>query len=1075
MFKSPHVMSNRCLRFAACVLLSAFSAAAFAQYDLGSLNGSVVDPSGAVVAGANVHLHDLAKGADRTVTTSADGSYNFASLPIGKYEVDITASGFGEQKATISVILGAPTSLNTKLKIGASEQVSVTGSDVAQLNTSDHEADQVVGEQQLEQLPANGRNILSLSTLGPGSQQGTDYNGTQFEGSSSFFATLGNSVILGGLPNINTSFLQDGTENVNLLTQNANILPSVESAQEVNTQLSGSPARFSRPSVVNVTTKSGSNSFHGVAYDFLQNDALDATSYFASTRPPVRYNLFGANLGGPILKNKLFFFFDYSGLRNHSSSVSSNIVPTVAERGCLDGSGICDFSGTGITLYDPATYNSATGTSKTFLAETGINGIPASRADSFSKLWVKNYPLPNIAPRADGTNYVANTQSMVNYDQFLGRVDFNLASNNTIFGTIARVTGVNTSTTIVPNLFGTSYPDRGTNASIEDTAVLSPRLVNTARVGYNRTYYFISQEGAGSQNFAALYGIHNLFANPSEYAPPAVGINNYSSFGTSYTPQGDIQNRFQYADEVSYQASKHTIVFGAEVIRTQFDGTWVNDDNGQFSFDGRFTSQYLNGVRSASSQGSALADFVLGFPANSQGAVGNSVANFREINVAGYMQDDWKLTPSLTINYGLRYDFDDPPNAQGGHSYIVDINTGLSRSGTWYTNYADFGPRIGFAYAANSRTTVRGGWGIYYTSFPYNDLQFLVLNPPNHVEQSPTFTIANPTLLENSLSPNVPLSGAAGFIFSPHSKDASVQEATFQVQRQLRENLTASIGYLGNFSRHIGIWTRPNQPTAVAPGDTSGLLTVAPHPAIGNVIGWEETQATNYNALLANVTGSLHNAQVIASYTYSKAMDLIDGDGNVYEVYSHPEYNYAPAGFDRTHQFTLAGTYQLPIGPHQRFLASGNVFSREALGGWQFGEVYRLASGEPVSIYANNNTDNSGAPMYANRVCNPSAGFTRSRSEWFNTSCFVQPATGTYGQGGRNAVRSPREDQIDLSVTKAFNIYREHQLQFRGEAFNVFNHPQFLLSTSNLTSTSNGVLNQALAPRVLQLGLRYSF
>ncbi len=403
----------------------------------------------------------------------------------------------------------------------------------------------------------------------------------------------------------------------------------------------------------------------------------------------------------------------------------------------------------------------------------------------------------------------------------------------------------------------------------------------------------------------------------------------------------------------TYTHGKHTIIAGAQIIRTQLQGLWAVNDNGQFSYNGTFTSQYVNGVQSTTQTGSPLADFILGFPFNAQGTVGDGLANFREVNVDGYLQDDWKVTPTLVLNLGVRYDFDSPPSALGGHSYVFDLATATAHQGTWYTNYNDWAPRIGFSWSPAHKTTVTGGYGIYYTSFPYNDLQFLVLLPPNHVMQSQNYTIVDPTHIQNSLLPANQVSTAAtsSTAFNPHAKDNSVQEFNLGVERSLTNNLVASLAYAGNLSRHIGVWSDPNQPIAPAPGITSGQFTVVPYPNLGMVNQWNSMANANYNALLAKVTGSGRGFSGIVSYSFSKSMDLIDGDGNVYEKFNHPEYNYAVAGWDRPHQLTISGTYLLPFGK------GGSLFMKEAVEGWQVGAIYRLATGEPVTVSATNETD----------------------------------------------------------------------------------------------------------------------
>jgi hypothetical protein len=1077
------------------VLVAMFPHGARAQYDLGSITGNVRDPNGSAIVNAQIDIKNTETGATRKTVSSADGSYSVSSLAAGTYAIKVTAAGFRALTSSLSVNPSGAASFDATLTVGqVSDQVTVVAGGEAELHTDSHQIEATVSEELLTQLPDSGRNILDLAVLGPGAQRGNDYNDyASFQGSSQFFATIASSVMIGGMQNINTTFLQDGVVNVNLMTQSANIVPSVESAKEVNTLLSGSPARYDRPSVVNIITRNGTGQFHGVLYDFLQNEDMDARNYQATTRPPIRYNLFGGNFGGPILRNKLFGFFDYSGLRNQDPMVQPGVVPTLAERACATSStAFCDFTATGSTLYDPATYSTATGSSQTFASEYGINGIPGSRINNFAKLWLNLYPTPNVPTAANASNYVTNVANQATFDQYLGRVDYTISPNQQIFGTVARVIGFQTQGGIVPGLFGNQWPNHSTNASIEHTAVLSPRLVNVAKVGYNRNNYYVSQEGVGTKDFASFYGIQNLNAAPAEYAPPTIylGSSNFTAFGTPYTPQGDIENRFDYSDELDYTIGKHSIAAGTEFIRTQIQGLWSVDDNGQFNYTGVFTSQYAAGVQSGSSQGNALADFLLGYPYWAQGSVGNGLANFRESDVVGYIQDDWKLRPNLVLNLGIRYAFDNPPLALGGHSYLFNLNTGVSTHGTWNPNYNDWAPRVGFSWSPLKATTVVGGYGIYYTSFPYNDLQFLVLLPPNHFVQLQYYTITNPTPIETSLLPaaQVPTTSVSSTSFNPRAKDGSTQEFNLAIEKAFLSNVVATVAYAGSLTRHIGIWSYPNQPIAPVPGSTSGQNTVTPYPNVGQVNQWENEANSNYNALLVKVTGTGHGFHGIVSYAYSKAMDYVDADAQVYEKYEHPEYNYAVASWDRPQQLTVSGTYQLPIGPSGRFLNRNNVVTREALSGWQLGAIYRLASGEPVTISANNLTDNpSVSTMYANKVCDARKGFAQSiHGLWFNPACFAQPAVGTYGRGGRNAVRSPREDVLDLSLDKTFHIYKEHGLQFRAEAFNALNHTQWFLWGQSVAQVQGTNLNgfgslnftnqgSGSTPRVLQVGLRYAF
>src|ERR1700761_922441 len=702
----------------------------FTQTDLGGITGTIQDNTGAAIPNCQVDIKNLNTSAVRTVKTDQNGFYTVPSLTVGPYEITATASGFQRSVKNIELTTSGANG-DIQLTVGnVQEQVTITaGSGSVALQTDSHDLATSISPTQLVNLPNNGRSILNIATLGPASQPGIDVGVDT--GDEGFYNQTSASVIISGLGNAHAAFLQDGVANTNLLTQTANILASVEATQEVSTLLDGAPARFSQPSVIDVITKGGSNSFHGTAYDFLQNDDFDATNWFATSKPAKRYNQFGANLGGPILKNKVFAFFDYSGLRSQTAAVNRDRVPTAAER-------TGDFSADGLTLYNPATYNPATGTDQPF----ANNKLPS--ISPFAQLWLQNYPTANTPLGADNVNYVINLPTISNYDEYLGRVDYNIGAKDQLFGTVSRLENNVGSDSITPGLFGIFNALKGTNISVAETHVFSPNIVNVIKAGYNRSNLFRTQQGQGVTDYAAKYGLVNVKPAPQQYTPPQIGVNNYTTLGDPYSPQGAIQNRFQYGDEVTWKLGKNTITFGGEYVRTQFDGNWVVGNNGIYNFDGSATSAYIDGTRSTTDQGNALADLELGFPRTGNAATGVSLGAFRGYDVAGYAQDDLKLTPKLTLNLGLRYDFNNPPNDNNGHGGLFNVAENRVIPGTWNTNYNDWGPRVGFAYAATSRTVLRGGYGLYYSPILYNNLQFELLYSPNFVNQSYTFNVATP-------------------------------------------------------------------------------------------------------------------------------------------------------------------------------------------------------------------------------------------------------------------------------------------------------------------------------------------
>jgi hypothetical protein len=1000
------------------------------------------------------------------VTTNASGSYSISALPIGNYRITASAKGFKTAVSTIDLTLNGATT-NFSLKVGSvSQTVTVSGaSGAVALQTQSHEVSTSFSPKQLTDLPnPNGQSVLSIATLGPASQSGTDTAGNP--GDESFYGQSANAVNLAGLGVAHTEFLQDGVENINLLTQTANVVSPVEASEGVTTILNGAPAKFQEPAVVNVITKSGTNHFHGLAYDFLQNDAMNASNFFAVSKPPLRYNLFGGNIGGPILKNRLFGFFDYSGLRSHSDYVSEDRVPTLAER-----SG--NFANDNISgiIYDPGTYNPTTGTSNPFPG----NIIPQNRFNNFGKLWLQNYPSPNVPLSSSNINYIANVPSTDSSDTEISRIDWNISSSQQLTGTYMHFVSARGNDSIVPNLFGNYYDTSGTNTMVQETYIISPTVVNIAKFGFNRGNVLETVLGAGAKNYATYYGLKNVNPQPQQYAPPAVVLTGYTSFASPYAPQGALQNRFQYADEVDWTKGNHNIAFGGEFVRSQFNGNWVVLNNAQYTFDGSATSEYINGKRSSTSTGNALADLLLGYPQNAVVADGISVGYFRESQIAAYLQDAWKIRPNFTMHLGLRYYFDDPPVDSHGHSALYDVATNKPVSGTWNTNYNDWGPRFGFAWSLGSNTVVRGGYGIYYAPILYNNLQFELLYAPNFVLQSKTINMSNLVDTENQFGPSA--TGSSGYTVQKRLKDQSAQEWNLNIQRTLNKNTLLTIGYLGDVTRHQSARADSNQPYAVSPGSTSGILDVKPQPLAGPVTTQLNFLNASYNALIVSLHRRYQNGlQFQASYTWSKAIDIVDGDNSDVQNYYNVSLQRAPASFDRTNNFIFSGMYQLPFGPGRQFATRKDWINKYIVGGWQVSLVQQIASGLPISIYANNTADTSYAhPVYAIETCNPNSGFTRARFTFFNAACFKQPSPGHYGTT-RNAVREPGLYPTNISLFKTFPTIGSQQVQFRVDAFSLFNHPVFGSGGQSVNSPNLGQLTfESSGQRTLQVSLKYLF
>jgi hypothetical protein len=1066
--KSPAYKDKHTLRVAfwalLCMLL--LPSVLRAQSDLSSISGTISDSSGARIGHASVTVNNLETASTRMVSTAEDGTFTIPSLAVGSYELTASAPSFQTVRTSVELTLAGVTT-NLRLHPGTtSENIEVSAeSGAVALQQETFEISQSIDKEQLDAAPVSSNAILDVAALGFASQPGLDA-GNEL-GNANHFGVAAETLIIAGLGNAHNLFLQDGIDNANLLTATINIQASRAATQEVSVLINGASARFRQPSTIDVITKSGSARVHGMAYDYLQNDFFNARNWFSSTTPTptVRYNYFGGNLGGPLIKQRLFGFVDYSGQRSEQAVPSLNRVPTLAERGG-------DFSADSGTIYDPLTFSSASGT--TAFNKNNIAG----RISAFGQEWLNLYPLPNASLPGLSTNYTVNLPTLDNFDRYLGRVDWNIAAKHQFFATFARLNRNTGTSSISPGLFGIFREDQGTNVALGETMVVNPRVINVAKFGYNRLNFFRNQQGQSAEDYAVAYGLQGVNPPPSQSNPPKVSITNYTSFGDYQTPEGAVQNRYQLADELNWNFGKHTVYFGGEFIRTQFNGNWTDNNNGTYTFDGSATSLYNGkGTRSSSSQGNGLADLLLGFPNSGTVADGISIGYFRQLEMAGYIQDAWRLMPSLTLNLGLRYNFSNPPQDKNNHAGLFDIaNTGVW-PGTWNTNYNDWGPRFGFAWVPFKRTSIRGGYGIYYSPIQYQNLYLALQYAPNFVNTTYTFNIAQPVNIQKAFS-GTTLGSISNYTIAKTLKDESAEEWNLSIEEALSNHTLFTVAYIGDFSRHSSARGDFNQPYGLTPGNTSGKLDLRPQPGYGPTLGENNGYNSNYNGLAVRLQQrELHGLSYLASYTFSRAMSIIDGDNNNIENIYHPQYDYAPASFDRTHNFQFSGTYKLPFGPGRRFASQRNWYDTQVIGGWNLSGVQHLATGQPISVTANANADSDSTsvhPVFALKICDPRQGFTRTETVFYNAACFVQPATGQYGTA-RNAVREPGRNTTDVSVVKNFDLERGLQLRFRAEAFGVFNHPNLSTGGSNHGFTNAPLLTAASGQRTMQFYLGLLF
>jgi outer membrane receptor protein involved in Fe transport len=1046
------------LRFSATALLVAVSTQLFGQITTGSILGTTYDSTGAAIPNCQITATNLSTHATRAVNSNEAGYYIIPSLPPGSYQLTAKASGFAETSTQLTVMLGKASNFDFHLQTGTVTQnieVSALSSNV-ELNTSSHQVDAQLATQSLENMPANGRDIFqvlqSLPSVSP-------FQNTP--GPVSNFKTTTNSLSIGGSATGMTSYLQDGITNIAMLTKTANFQPPIEATQEVSILENGASAQYDEPSVVNVITKTGSGAFHGRVYDYLQNDLFNAIGYFKRPKPPLRYNQFGANIGGPVVKNKLFFFFDYAGLRSSTGTTLYADVPTAAER---QG----DFSQDSFTIYDPAHYDPQTGAISAFSS----NMIPSGRISQFATLFMQYFPLPTGSSVA-GQNFQKNVTNTSTYNSFLGKVDYNLGRNDTLYGAFET-----TNPAIFNPRFSTSsdfnYLNNQTakNAYLQETHIFSTNLVNVAKMGYNESNIFYRD--VGSKDYVSLFGLANLNPLPSQYQPPAVTFTAHTGLGDPGSPQGALQRLFEFSDDVDITHGKHSIYAGIVLDKLDFNGSWGIWNNGQYTFNGQFTSDHATHP----SGGSDLADMLLGFPSTAEGGTGVTSANFQQWNVLPYLQDDWKVTRNLTLNLGLRYDLYGAPADANGHSNVYDVPTNSNHPGTFHQQYLTLAPRFGFAYALSHGMALHGGYGIYYSPFQYNQLQFMMINEPNFFLQLNTYSIANPTPVTDTFLATPSLSAEAPFTIQLQMKTPYVQQWNLAMQKSIGAQWIATVTYLGNKSTHLEIRRNPNQAAPPAdPINPGSIQSRRPYPWVGDVYQIASVAYGNYNGLMGELKRSFANGITFSTnYVWSKALDALSNGAEQPEYGPNVQAEYGLSDFNAAQVFKASGIYQLPFGSGGKFLNHKNWFGTQAIGGWQAGGILTIQSGLPFNASAND-LSQTGAyhAQRANRLCNGNDPQGQSFNHWFNTSCYVQPGVGELGNEGRDDLIGPRTTNLDMSFSKAFAIHDQTALQFRADLFDSLNHPLPGVPVSAVTSPSYGEITNIPGARIVQFSLKFVY
>jgi hypothetical protein len=1059
----------------------------------GALGGTIRDESGAVVADAKVSLTEESKDLIRESKSDRGGSFLFPAIIAGMYSIAVEKPGFSPERINgLKIDIGEHASLVITLRLAAVRtEITVQAPTTIELDAESNSRGSVVDSERVRELPLNGRNLLDLAGLAAGA---VDLNLPAYQFSNNVGLPERTIVLPGTLPN-SVSYALNGINITGSRDGELALSPSVEAVDQFKVQQSFlMPDQGMNAASVNIVTKSGTNKFHGDAFEFLRNGSLDARSFFATSPEDLKRNQFGVAFGGPIRKNRVWFHGFYEGVRELTAFSTAGYNPTAQ---MFTG----NFTGTGHIIYDPASLDPSSGIRQEFPG----NVIPLTRLNQVAQNLLPYY-LPGSSLSSIPSNIRGNPRNTVNDDQGGLRVDAALNAQHQLFGQIFQQNTPSDLPRLNP-FSGMLYQNNSVLTMLQEVWTVSPQAVNTLRLGFLRNLATGGNEAQGQGPLLASIGIANTF---DQNGISAINLQGYSSFGRANGVVGNHDNTWQLDEEFNYSRGRHHFAFGAGL---RYRRGWHQNGNGNalgsLSFQPAFTAQLTSNAQGQrvplANTGDSFADFLLGYPVTGT-LVGFPLVQYRATEVTPFFQDSWELTSNLTMNYGIFWYLDPPPEPQGSARGLVhgfDTQTGLLTFAVLgqmshhpvHTDKNNFAPRLGLAWKPDflRNTVIRAGAGIYYSQFAWFWAPYPLIGSPVGAGTSFTNALANPQPtyvmgmnifpptasggITQNYAANLPR-GMVATALNPNFPTAYVGQWNFALEHSLSRNDSVGMDYLGSSGHQL-----PNVNDISQCQPTASLFCGAKtYPQYGALLYTQAGGNSSYEALIATYE---HRTSYGLNLRFEYALAKAIADTFQFTFAANNQISdcracaKGPATFDVRQRAVGSIVWTAPFGRGYRYGGNLPRWADIAAGGWTLTAITTFSTGQPIQLAAPNQTGSAFITPLPNRVCDGrssqlSGNIRQNGFLWFNTSCFSVPPVGYFGNSGPTVINGPGINNWDIGVEKSFVLVREAtRLQLRAEMFNAWNHAQFGQPNGNAGAGPNfGRISSSLPPRLIQVAAK---